>query len=292
MRFGPFCVFTLLWATLVYDPVAHWVWADKGFLGTSGGWGALDFAGGTVVHVNAGMAALACAIFLGRRRGYPDKMSPPHNLPLAVIGAGLLWFGWFGFNAGSALTAGGLAASALVATHIAASSAGLAWAVMDWIFNKRPTVLGVITGAVAGLVAITPASGYVTPMGAIAIGVGAGVVPWLFVGLIKPRMKYDDSLDAFGVHGMGGVWGALATGLFACKAVNPDGGGSGLFYGNPGQLWSQTLAVGVTAAYSLAMTFILLKLVNAVLPLRASESEETIGLDLTQHRETAYTLIH
>jgi Amt family ammonium transporter len=287
MRFGPFCVFMLLWATLVYDPVAHWVWAEKGFLGTFGGLGALDFAGGTVVHVNAGMAALACALFLGKRRGYPDKMSPPHNLPLAVIGAGLLWFGWFGFNAGSALKADGLAASALVVTHTAAAVAGLSWALMDWIFNKRPTVLGVITGAVAGLVAITPASGFVTPMGAMAIGLGAGAVPWLFVSLIKPRLGYDDSLDAFGVHGMGGMWGALATGLFASKAVNPAGADGGL-----GQLGLQFVAVGATAVYSLAVTFVLLKAVNAVLPLRATEAEETIGLDLTQHRETAYTLIH
>jgi Amt family ammonium transporter len=298
MRFGPFCVFTLLWATLVYDPVAHWVWGVHGMLGlmNSAGKGAYDFAGGTVVHVNAGIAALACALFLGKRRGYPDKMSPPHNLPLAVVGAGLLWFGWFGFNAASALGAGKLATSAFVVTHLGAATAGLTWAVMDWICNKRATLLGVITGSVAGLVAITPASGFVGVAGALAIGAGVSVICWTFVSLVKVRAGYDDSLDAFGVHGVGGVWGALATGLFATggAAVNSAMTDGGLFCGPNGlaQFLRQCKAVGITIVYSFVVTMVLLWAVNLFLRLRATEQEETIGLDLTQHRETAYTLIH
>ena len=290
VRFAPFCVLMLLWTTIVYDPVAHWVWGIGGFLGAMNvkGTGALDFAGGIVVHINAGIAALACALYLGKRKGYPDKMSPPHNLPFAVVGAGLLWFGWFGFNAGSALSAGGLATSAFVATHLAAAMAGLTWAVMDWLFIGRPTVLGVITGAVAGLATVTPASGFVNIWGALAIGVIAGTVPWVFVNVLKPRLGYDDSLDAFGVHGIGGMLGTLATGLFADAAIN---GKAGLFYGNPGQMVCQLSAVGVSIAYSFIMTLILLKFVDLVMPFRASEKEETIGLDVTQHRETAYTMI-
>ena len=287
MKFSAFCVFGLLWATLVYDPVCHWVWSKGGFLGKMG---ALDFAGGTVVHINAGIAGLVAALMLGRRLGYPDKISPPHNLPFAVLGAGLLWFGWFGFNAGSALSAGGLAVSAFVVTHVATATAGLSWAVMDWIFNKRPTVLGVISGAVGGLVAITPASGFVTVMGSIGIGIGAGVVPWIFVSIVKNKFGYDDALDAFGVHGVGGTWGALATGLWATKAINPAGA-DGLFYGNPAQLLIQAKTVLVTLAYSVVGTFIILKVVDAVIGLRVSEHEERVGLDLTQHRESAYTVI-
>ncbi len=290
MRFLPFCVFTVLWSTLVYDPVCHWVWADKGILGTFGGMGALDFAGGTVVHINAGIAALVCALVLGRRLGYPHKISPPHSLPFAVLGAGLLWFGWFGFNAGSALAAGGLATSAFVATHVASAAAGLAWALMDVLFNQRATVLGVISGAVAGLVAITPASGFVTPMGAIGIGLGAGALCYLAVTFLKTRLGYDDALDAFGVHGIGGLWGALATGLWATKAVNAAGA-DGLFYGNPGQLWIQVKAVGITVVYALIVTVVLLKLVDVVLGLRANEHDERVGLDLSEHREVGYTLI-
>ncbi len=298
MRFGPFCVFALLWATLVYDPVAHWVWGVNGMLGllNAGGKGAYDFAGGTVVHVNAGVAALACALFLGKRRGYPHKMSPPHNLPFAVIGAGLLWFGWFGFNAASALGAGKLATSAFVMTHLGAAAAGLTWAAMDWFFNKRATLLGMITGAVAGLVAITPASGFVGVAGALAIGAGVSVICWAFVSVVKVKLGYDDSLDAFGVHGVGGIWGALATGLFATggAAINSAMTDGGLFYGPNGlvQLARQAGAVGLTIAYSFVLTLALLWVVNKVWRLRASESEETIGLDLTQHRETAYTLIN
>ena len=288
MRSSAFCVFVLLWATLVYDPVAHWVWGVGGFLRKAG---ALDFAGGTVVHVNAGMTALAAALVLGRRQGYPDGISPPHNLPFAVLGAAMLWFGWFGFNAGSALGANGLASTALTVTHTAAAAAGLTWALLDWLKYSKPTTLGMITGVVAGLVAITPASGFVTPMAAIWIGIGAAVFPWLAVTYIKGRFNYDDSLDAFGVHGVGGIWGAIATGIWASKAVNPAGA-DGLLYGNPIQLWIQTKAVIITMAYSLLVGVALLKLVNAAMKLRVSEHEERIGLDLTQHREGAYTLIN
>ncbi len=293
MRFSAFCVFSLLWATLVYDPLAHWVWGQGGFMGLLGGWGALDFAGGTVVHINAGASALAAALVLRKRQGYPNMISPPHNLPLAVLGAAMLWFGWFGFNAGSALGASGLASGAFVATHIAGATAGLVWAAMDWFFHKRPTTLGVITGAVAGLVAVTPAAGFVTPIGAVLIGIGAAAFPWLAVTFLKPRMGYDDSLDAFGVHGIGGIWGAIATGLFACASVNPAVNRNGLFYGPDGaaQLLTQLKAVGISAAFSFVACLILLKVVDAVIGLRVSEHEERVGLDLTQHKEVAYTII-
>jgi Amt family ammonium transporter len=287
MKFSAFCIFMLLWATLVYDPVAHWVWGVGGFLRKLG---ALDFAGGTVVHVNAGIAALACALVLGRRLGCNHSISPPHNLPVAVLGAALLWFGWFGFNAGSALAANGLAGSAFVTTHVATAMAGLAWAVLDRLFNGRSTMLGAITGAVAGMVAITPAAGFVTVGGALGIGLGAAAICFLFVSYVKAKFGYDDSLDAFGVHGIGGIWGALATGLWATKAVNPAGA-DGLFYGNAAQLGIQAIAVGVTLIYSLVMSFILLKVVDKFVGLRVTEHEERIGLDLTQHREAGYTVI-
>jgi Amt family ammonium transporter len=287
MKFSAFCVFTLLWATIIYDPVCHWVWGVGGFLR---GDGTLDFAGGTVVHVNAGMAALACALILGKRIGYPKLISPPHNLPFAVIGAALLWFGWFGFNAGSALGANGLAASALVTTHLATAAAGLAWAGMDWMCNRHPTVLGTITGAVAGLVAITPAAGFVTPAGALAIGVIAALICFLFVAVIKVKCGYDDSLDAFGVHGVGGMVGAILTGVFATKMTN-SAGADGLLYGNPGQVVIQLKAVLITVVYSFVVSFILLKTIDAVMGLKVSEQEERIGLDLTQHQEAAYTMI-
>jgi Amt family ammonium transporter len=287
MKFSALCVFTLLWATIVYDPVAHWVWGTGGFMKA---WGALDFAGGTVVHINAGMTALAAALVLGRRQGYPDGISPPHNLPFAILGASLLWFGWFGFNAGSALGAGALATSAFTATHIAAAAAGVMWALLDWAKYKKPTTLGIITGMVAGLVSITPASGFVTPMGAIAIGIGAGLIPWLAVTYLKTSLGYDDTLDAFGVHGVGGIWGAIATGIFATKTVN-SAGANGLLYGNPVMLWIQVKAVVITIVYSFVVGFVLLKLVDAVMKLRVNEHEERVGLDLTQHREAAYTVI-
>ncbi len=287
MKFLGFCVFSLLWATLVYDPVCHWVWGVGGFLRLDG---ALDFAGGTVVHINAGIAALATALYLGKRVGYPDHMSPPHNLPFAVLGAGLLWFGWFGFNGGSALGAGSLATNAFVVTHIAAATAGLAWAMCDWVFNSRPTMLGAITGAVAGLVAITPAAGFVDPMGAIAIGLGVTGCCYFAVAFLKVKLGYDDALDAFGVHGIGGIWGAIATGLWATKAVNPAGA-DGLFYGNPAQLMIQVKATVITIVYSFVATMVLLKFVDALVGLRVTEQEERIGLDLTQHREAGYTVL-
>jgi len=287
MKFSAFCVFALLWATIVYDPIAHWIWGVGGFLRS---WGTLDFAGGAVVHINAGMTSLAAAFVLGRRRGYPDDISPPHNLPFAVLGAGLLWFGWFGFNAGSALKASGLAGSAFTVTHIAGAVAGATWAILDWLKHKKPTTLGMITGAIAGLAAITPASGFVTPMAAIGIGVGAGILPWLAVTYLKGVLGYDDSLDAFGVHGIGGIWGVIATGLWATKTINPDGA-DGLFYGNPIQLWIQVKAVLVTVVYSFMVGALLLKIVDIVMKLRVSEHEERVGLDLTQHREAAYTIV-
>jgi Amt family ammonium transporter len=287
MKFSALCIFTLLWATFVYDPVAHWIWGVGGFLRQ---WGTLDFAGGAVVHINAGMTALAAALVLGRRQGYPDGISPPHNLPFAVLGAGLLWFGWFGFNAGSALSSGALAASAFMVTHIAGATAGVTWALLDWWKHKKPTTLGMITGMIAGLAAVTPASGFVTPVGAICIGVGAGIIPWFAVTYVKAILGYDDTLDAFGVHGVGGIWGVIATGLFASKAVNPAGA-DGLLYGNPGLLWIQIKAVAITIVYSFVVGVALLKLVDAFVKVRVGEHEERVGLDLTMHREAAYTVI-
>jgi len=287
MKFSALCVFTLLWATFVYDPVAHWVWGIGGFMRQ---WGALDFAGGAVVHITAGMTALAAALVLGRRQGYPDGMSPPHSLPFAVLGAGLLWFGWFGFNAGSALSSGGLAGSAFMCTHISAAAAGVTWALLDWYKHKKPTTLGMITGMVGGLVSITPAAGFVTPVGAICIGIGAGIIPWFSVTYIKAALGYDDTLDAFGVHGVGGIWGAIATGIFATKAVNPAGA-DGLLYGNPVLLWIQIKAVVITIVFSFVVGIALLKLVDAFMGLRVGEHEERVGLDLTLHREAAYTVI-
>ncbi|MFA6133929.1 MAG: ammonium transporter [Phycisphaerae bacterium] len=287
MKFTGFCVFTLLWATLVYDPVCHWVWGEGGFLRQMG---VQDFAGGIVVHINAGLAALAAALVLGRRQGYPKVISPPHNLPFAVIGAAMLWFGWFGFNAGSALGAGKVATNAFVATHTAGAVAGLTWALMEWLLIRRPTMLGMITGCVAGLAAVTPAAGYVNAMGAMAIGVGSGAICYLSVSFVKARLQYDDSLDAFGVHGVGGIWGTLALGIFATKSVNPDSA-NGLLYGGSSLMLAQLTAVGVTLAYSFVATLLLLKAVNWVTKLRVSEQDERIGLDLTQHREAGYTLI-
>jgi Amt family ammonium transporter len=293
MKFSAFCVFSLLWATLVYDPLAHWVWGKGGFIGLMGGWGALDFAGGTVVHINAGASALAAALVLGKRQGYPNGISPPHNLPLAVLGAALLWFGWFGFNAGSALGASALASGAFVATHLAAATAGAVWSLLDWMVYKKPTTLGMITGVVAGLVSITPAAGFVDPAGAVAIGVGAGVLPWLAVTILKTRLGYDDSLDAFGVHGIGGIWGAVATGLFASAAVNPAVGKNGLFYGAGGaaQLLVQIKATVVAMVFSFVAGWVLFKVVDVLIGLRVSDHQERVGLDLTQHKETGYTVI-
>jgi ammonium transporter, Amt family len=290
MRFSAFCVFSLLWATVIYDPVCHWVWGTGGFLREMG---VLDFAGGIVVHITAGVSALAAAIFLGRRQGYPHAISPPHSLPLAVLGAGLLWFGWFGFNAGSALTAGSLAAGALVATHIAGAAAGVTWSLLDWKFNTRPTMLGMITGAIAGLAAVTPASGYISPMAAVGIGVVASVICWLAVTFLKSKLRYDDSLDAFGVHGVGGIWGVMATGLWATSAINSEAVKSnGLLAGGGMHLLGvQLLAIGLVTVVSFVGTLVLLKIVDLLLGLRVTEHEERVGLDLTQHREAGYTLV-
>jgi ammonium transporter, Amt family len=286
MKFSAFLIFSLIWATIVYDPMAHWVWGVGGWLRE---FGALDFAGGTVVHINAGMAALAAALVIGKRKGYPDT-SPPHNLPFAILGAALLWFGWFGFNAGSALTAGGLATSAFLATHMAAAVAAFSWAVLEWITRRRPTALGLISGAVAGLVAVTPASGFVTPLGAMGIGAVAGLVCYVAVVVVKDRLGYDDSLDAFGVHGIGGMVGALLTGFWATTVVNPAGA-DGLFHGGGGLVLKQLAALAICAVYSFVLSYGLLKLVDKLLGLRVSEDNENIGLDLTQHRESAYTVV-
>jgi Amt family ammonium transporter len=288
MRFGPFVVFTLLWATLVYDPLAHWVWGG-GWLGL-GKLGALDFAGGTVVHISSGVAALAAALVLGRRRGWPKEQFLPNNLPLTVAGAGILWFGWFGFNGGSALAANGLAASAFAVTHIAAAAATVSWAAAEYLQRGKASVLGAASGSVAGLVAITPASGFVGPMAAIAIGGVAGALCYYAVS-IKFSAGYDDALDVVGVHGVGGTWGALATGLFATTLVNPaPTGADGLFFGNPGQLMIQAVGAVTTILYSFVLTYILLKIVDATMGLRASEEDEVMGLDLSQHDERAYGL--
>lgn len=286
MKFSGFVIFILLWATLVYDPVAHWVWGIGGWLRNLG---ALDFAGGTVVHVSAGIAALVTALLIGKRKNI-GKAPAPHNLPFVVLGAGLLWFGWFGFNAGSALAANGLAVNAFVVTNTAAAAAGLSWAILEWIFNGKPTIFGTVTGAVAGLVAITPAAGFVSVIPAMIIGLLVSVFCYIAVAYVKPKLGYDDSLDAFGVHGIGGIWGALATGLFASKAVNPAGS-DGLFFGNPHQLFVQAVAVLVTIAYSAIVTFIIYKVVDAAIGMRVSEKEETVGLDLSQHHEGAYTMV-
>ncbi|MDQ0286742.1 Amt family ammonium transporter [Desulfofundulus luciae] len=285
MRFPAFVAFTLLWATFVYDPLAHWVWGVDGWLRNLG---ALDFAGGTVVHISSGVSGLIAALVLGRRRGYGSEPMVPHNLPLTVLGAALLWFGWFGFNAGSALSANGLAASAFVVTNTAAAAAALSWVFAEWIHHGKPTVLGGASGLVAGLVAITPASGFVGPMPAVIIGLVAGVVCYLAVSVLKSTLGYDDSLDAFGVHGIGGTWGALATGLFASRAVNPAGV-DGLLFGNPHQLWIQFISVLASWLFAAVMTFVILKVVGLFFKLRASEDEEVQGLDITQHGEDAYS---
>ena len=285
MKFSTFLVFILLWATLVYDPIAHSVWGTGGWLHKLG---ALDFAGGTVVHISSGVSALAAALVLGRRLGYGREPMEPHNIPFVVLGAALLWFGWFGFNAGSAVSSGGLATSAFVVTNTAAAMAALAWMFMSWIFHGRPSVLGAASGAVVGLVAITPASGFVTPMAALAIGAGAGVFCFLAVRL-RSKANVDDSLDVWACHGVGGTWGALATGLFATVSVNAAGA-NGYFYGNPRQLLTQLVAVAAVWAYSFAATWILLKVLYGVMGLRLKAGEEVAGMDLSLHGEEAYRL--
>lgn len=285
IKFGGFLLFSVLWATFVYDPVAHWVWSGDGWLFKLG---ALDFAGGTVVHVNAGVAALVMAIMIGKRKNYKGHAIPPHNIPFVVLGTALLWVGWIGFNAGSGLAADGLAASAFLATHLATATSAATWALLDYIFNKKPTVVGIATGAVAGLVAITPAAGFVGVTGALLIGLIVAVLCFIMVGYVKGKLGYDDTLDAFGVHGVGGIWGAIATGLFATPAIQNY---SGLFYGNAGQLVTQLIATGVTIVYSGVLTFVLFKIVDKLVGIKATPKEESVGLDLTQHKEVAYTAI-
>ncbi len=287
MKFSAFLLFTLLWATFVYDPLCHWVWGIGGWLRNLG---ALDFAGGTVVHINAGIAALVTALVIGRRKNLDSNLPAPHSLPFVVLGTGLLWFGWFGFNAGSALAANGLAVNAFVVTNTAAAAAGLSWAFIEWLRNGKPTMFGTASGVVAGLVAITPAAGYVSVIPAIIIGLLVSVFCFTAVSIVKPKLGYDDSLDAFGVHCIGGIWGALATGLFASRAVNP-GGADGLFFGNPKQFLVQLLAVLVTLVYTFTATFIIYKLVDLIIGVRVGEKEELMGLDLTQHHERAYTVL-
>lgn len=279
MKFSSYIIFIVLWVTLVYAPVAHWVWGDNGWLGTLG---ALDFAGGTVVHINSGIAALAAALIVGKRIGFGDQPMPPHNVPMVVLGAGLLWFGWFGFNAGSALAADGTATNAFVVTNTAAAAAVLSWVGMSWVFRKKPSVIGAASGAVAGLVAITPAAGFVGVMPALVIGLGAGAICYGAIELLL-KFKVDDALAVFGVHGMGGTWGALATGLFV-------GIGFGaLEIGRGEQILYQIIGIAAVVGWSFAVTSIILLALKYTIGLRASEDEEESGLDLSQHGEGAYT---
>ena len=283
IKFGALLTFGALWLTLVYCPVAHWVWGSGGWLAN---YGALDFAGGTVVHVNAGISALALVLVLGPRRGFKERVPmEPNNIPMVVLGAALLWFGWFGFNAGSALTAGGLASNAFVATNTAAASAAFTWMVLGWI-NRRPSVLGAATGAVVGLVAITPAAGFVQPWAGIPIGAIASVLSYYVMAWRNRANKIDESLDVFACHGIGGIWGALATGIFATAAVNS--GGSGLIDGNGKQVLIQLAAIAVTIVFSFSITWLLAKLVDVTVGLRGAPEEETVGLDISQHGERAY----
>ncbi|MCS6291293.1 MAG: ammonium transporter [Nitrospira sp.] len=282
-RFTAVVLFAALWSVFVYIPLAHWIWG--------GGWlaklGALDFAGGAVIHISSGAAALVCAIVLGKRRGYGTDYMAPHNLPMTLLGTGFLWFGWFGFNGGSALGANGIAVSAIIATHAAAAMGAIAWCSAEWAHRGKPTVLGVASGAVAGLATVTPAAGYIAPMSAIAIGLVAGIMCYAAI-VWKGRFGYDDSLDVVGIHGVGGVIGILATGLFASKVVNP-GGADGLFFGNPGLFGIQLLVVAVTTIFTMVGTFVILKLVDSITGLRVSSEEEATGLDLSQHNERAYS---
>jgi Amt family ammonium transporter len=281
VKFSSWMVFIVAWLSLVYVPIAHWVWGG-GFLGQLG---ALDFAGGTVVHINSGVAALALVILLGKRK---DIRLLPHNLGYSVIGAALLWFGWFGFNAGSALTAGGLAGSAFLATNTAAAAGMISWVIIDYLKTGKPTVLGGISGAIAGLVAITPAAGFVTIQAAIIIGLITSIFSYTAISYLKPKLGYDDALDVFGIHGISGLWGAIATGLFAAPFINSLG--TGLFYGNPSQLWIQIIAIVAVAAYSFIATLIIGKVIDLVMGLRVSAKEEIEGLDTNLHEESGYRI--
>lgn len=284
MRYSVFVAFVLLWTTLVYDPLAHWVWGVGGWLRQLG---ALDFAGGTVVHISSGISGLVAAILLGKRREAGKEPMAPHDLTMTMLGAGLLWFGWFGFNAGSALAANGLAGTAFLTTNTAAAAAAISWAATEWLHHGKPTALGVASGVVAGLVVITPAAGFVSPISAILMGLAVSPICYLAVSKVKVKLGYDDSLDAFGIHGVGGTVGALATGLLASKGINPAGA-DGLFFGNPHQLLVQAIAVVATILFAALATFVILKVLSLFAPLRVSEEDEEAGLDLSQHGEDAY----
>jgi Amt family ammonium transporter len=285
MKFSAFVLFTLLWSTLIYDPVAHWVWGQGGWLKQMG---VLDFAGGIVVHASSGFSALAAALYIGRRRGYLSEPIIPHNLPMTVLGAGLLWFGWFGFNAGSALSSGQLSTLAFVTTHTAAVTATLTWMVAEWVHRGKPTMFGAATGAIAGLATITPAAGFVSPSSAIIIGILAGAGCYIALNL-KTVLGYDDSLDAFGVHGVGGTIGTICVGLFASMAMNPAGA-NGFFLGNAKQLYLQAGAVALVALFAFVGSLVLLKVVDTVVGLRVNDEHEETGLDLSLHGETGYDL--
>ncbi|MDD2219606.1 MAG: ammonium transporter [Desulfoplanes sp.] len=284
LKFSAFLVFIVLWSTLVYSPLCHWVWGG----GWMGAMGALDFAGGAVVHMSSASAALAAILVIGPRRGYGKRSFIPHNLPMTITGAAILWFGWFGFNAGSALAANGLAASAFVTTQIAAAAAALGWIFVEWKHNGKPTTLGAASGAVAGLVAITPGAGFVGVVPSLIIGFLAGGICYGAV-LLKTKLRYDDSLDVVGIHGVGGIWGALATGLFASTAINPDGA-NGLFYGNPQQLWIQFVSVVATCLFSFTVSYVLFKIIDRTIGVRVGGDEEEMGLDVAQHSEHGYQL--
>lgn len=284
MKFSAFLIFTILWSTIVYDPVAHWIWGTGGWLRNMG---TLDFAGGIVVHVTSGLSALAAAIVIGKRKGHLHDFTP-HNLPMTVMGAGLLWFGWFGFNAGSALSSGALSAMTFVVTHTSAVAATLTWVLIEWLHRGKPTMFGAATGAIAGLATITPASGFVGPMSALVIGLLAGGICYIALNM-KNRLGYDDSLDAFGVHGVGGIIGTVATGFLAQKLLNPAGA-DGLFFGSARLLITQLIAIAVTAVYSFVITVIILKLIDKTIGLRVDEESEVMGLDISQHGESGYTL--
>jgi len=285
MKFSAFLIFTLVWTTVVYNPVCHWVWASGGWMNKMG---VLDFAGGNVVHINSGIAALAAALVIGKRHGYGSTSYIPHNLPMTITGAALLWFGWFGFNAGSALACNGLAVNAFVVTHISSAVASLSWIFVEWIHRSRSTTLGAASGAVAGLVAITPASGFVGPLSAVIIGALAGIICYGGI-LLKNKLGYDDSLDVVAIHGLGGMWGAIATGLFASTAIN-TAGADGLFFGNPSQMLIQLVSVIATIAFSFSMTFIILRAIDLLVGLRVTGEEEERGLDISLHNETGYDL--
>jgi len=290
MKFSTMCVFMVLWGTFIYCPIAHWVWGPGGWLLT-GKYAALDFAGGTVVHISSGVSALLCAILIGKRMGYGQEPMPPHNLTYTCIGAALLWVGWFGFNAGSALAANASAANAFVATHMAAAAGVIAWSVAEWIFRGKPSILGACSGAVAGLVCITPAAGAVNPIHGIILGLAAGFVCYFFCTTIKGRFGYDDSLDAFGVHGVGGTLGAVLTGVFASKAVTGNAEVYGLLEGGVQQFTNQLIGIAASAGLALVGTFILLKILDAAMGLRVSQDAERQGLDLSQHGEEGYIFL-